>query len=311
MTPDPTSEAIDAVAALRAFNRFHSRFSGVLQPSYMDSGLSVTAARLLYEIAQEAEPVLASVLQSRTGLDAGHVSRLLARFEKQDWIARGRGVDARQRPIRLTDAGRAFFNAIDAHTRADTEARIATLDEGERADLVAALAQVRMLLGDGRDADWIIRPFAVGDLALLASRQSRLYDREYGWGRTMELMQAQITASFLRDFKPGREQCWIAEREGQMLGAIVLADAGDNIGQLRLLHVERAARGLGIGRALVASCIAFAADAGYGALRLWTQDILTSARRIYEGAGFVRTAIEGHEIFGTPMNGEIWERPLP
>ncbi|MEJ7933570.1 MarR family winged helix-turn-helix transcriptional regulator [Sphingobium sp. AN558] len=141
----------DAVAALRAFNRFHTGFAGVLQPSYMQSGVGVTAARLLYEIAQAPDGVLASALRARLDLDAGHTSRMLASFEKRGWIIRGRGMDARQRPICLTREGRRFFDALDRRTRADMEARIAGLDQDERADLVAALARVRTLLGDPVD----------------------------------------------------------------------------------------------------------------------------------------------------------------
>jgi DNA-binding MarR family transcriptional regulator/N-acetylglutamate synthase-like GNAT family acetyltransferase len=306
-----THESIDAVAALRAFNRFHTRFSGVLQPSYMDSGLGVTAARLLYEVAQAEEGVLASALADRLALDAGHASRMLAGFEKRGWIARDRGADARQRPICLTEEGRAFFDGLDARARADTEASIADLDEGHRAELESALAHVRTLLGDRIAGEWRIRPFRIGELAQVAARQAQLYDREYGWGRAMEVMQLDITSNFLRDFKPGREQCWIAERDGRMLGAVVLADAGGDVGQLRLLHVEREARGLGIGRALVDQCIAFAGQAGYRSMRLWTQDVLVSARHIYESAGFILISTETHSAFGAPMTGERWERALP
>jgi DNA-binding MarR family transcriptional regulator len=147
---------VDAVSALRAFNRFHTRFSGVLQPSYMDSGLGVTAARLLYEIARAPEQiagegVLARTLQQRLSLNAGFASRLLRDFERRGWIERGKGADGRQRPIHLTDAGRAFFERLDESTRAHTEARIADLDDVQRAALVAALGEVRRLLGDGAD----------------------------------------------------------------------------------------------------------------------------------------------------------------
>ncbi|NML10050.1 bifunctional helix-turn-helix transcriptional regulator/GNAT family N-acetyltransferase [Sphingobium sp. AR-3-1] len=307
----PARAAPETVAALRAFNRFHTRFAGVLQPSYMDSGMGVTAARLLYEIAQAEAGVLASSLREQMGLDAGHASRIIAGFEKRGWIARGRGSDARQRPIALTAQGRAAFAAIDARTRADTAARIAGLDRAQQDDLVAALGQVRALLGDpmmgeGTADDWSIRPFRIGDLALVASRQARLYEAEYGWGRTMEVMQGEITTAFLRDFKPGREQAWIAERDGAMLGAVLLVDAGDDVGQLRLLHVERAARGMGIGRALVDQCIGFARDAGYRRVMLWTQDVLTHARRLYESAGFMPADREAHNLFGAEMMGERW-----
>ncbi len=304
----PARAAPETVAALRAFNRFHTRFAGVLQPSYMDSGMGVTAARLLYEIAQAETGVLASSLREQMGLDAGHASRIIAGFEKRGWIARGRGSDARQRPIALTAQGRAAFAAIDARTRADTAARIAGLDRAQQDDLVAALGQVRALLGDlmAGEGSWSIRPFRIGDLALVASRQARLYEAEYGWGRAMEVMQGEITTAFLRDFKPGREQAWIAERDGAMLGAVLLADAGDDVGQLRLLHVERAARGLGIGRALVDQCVGFARDAGYQRVMLWTQDVLIHARRLYESAGFILAEREAHRYFGIEMMGERW-----
>ncbi|MES2173236.1 MAG: helix-turn-helix domain-containing GNAT family N-acetyltransferase [Pseudomonadota bacterium] len=304
----PARPAPETVAALRAFNRFHTRFAGVLQPSYMDSGMGVTAARLLYEIAQAEAGVLASSLREQMGLDAGHASRIIAGFEKRGWIARGRGSDARQRPIALTAQGRAAFAAIDARTRADTAARIAGLDRAQQDDLVAALGQVRALLGDlmAGEGSWSIRPFRIGDLALVASRQARLYEAEYGWGRAMEVMQGEITTVFLRDFKPGREQAWIAERDGVMLGAVLLADVGDDVGQLRLLHVECGARGLGIGRALVDQCVGFARDAGYQRVMLWTQDVLTHARRLYESAGFMPDDHEAHNLFGTEMMGERW-----
>ncbi|WP_143559703.1 MarR family winged helix-turn-helix transcriptional regulator, partial [Sphingobium sp. Z007] len=141
-------------------------------------GMGVTAARLLYEIAQGEAGVLASSLRDRIGLDAGHASRIIAGFEKRGWIARGRGSDARQRPIALTPEGRAAFAAIDARTRADTAARIVGLDRAQQEDLIAALGQVRALLGNGvvgEDApdNWSIRAFRIGDLALVASRQAR------------------------------------------------------------------------------------------------------------------------------------------
>lgn len=144
---------VDAVSALRAFNRFHTRFSGVLQPSYMDSGLGLTAARLLYEIVQAPERiagqgVLARTLQERLGLDAGFASRLLRDFERRGWIERGKGVDGRQRPIHLTDDGLVFFDRLNDRTRAFTEARITHLDAAQRAALVGALDEVRRLLGD-------------------------------------------------------------------------------------------------------------------------------------------------------------------
>lgn len=297
----------DAIVALRAFNRFTTRFAGALDAHYLDSDLSLTEARLLYEIARRDAP-LASELQAELGLDAGYVSRILRRFQNKGWIERGRGEDARRRPITLTAMGREAFVALDARSRAKVAPYVERLGVADRETLVTAMATVTSLLGGG-DAPWHIRTFRAGDLALIASRQSILYEA-YGWGLPMEILQGEVTAAFLKNFKPGREQCWIAERAGLMAGAVFIVDAGDNVGQLRLLHVEPWARGLGIGSALVAECVKFARAAGYAKMRLWTHTVLISARRIYEAEGFriVETAI--HDEFGKPEQGEIWELEL-
>ncbi len=297
----------DAIAALRAFNRFHTRFVGALDAHYLDSDLSLAEARLLYEIASRPAP-LAAELQAELGLDAGYVSRILRRFQAKGWIERGRGEDGRRRPISLTGAGRDAFAALDARTRAEVAGRIDGLGAGDRDTLVAALGAVTALLGGGA-APWHIRTFRTGDLATIAARQSILYE-DYGWGRPMEILQGEVTTAFLRDFKPGREQCWVAERAGMMAGAVMLVDAGGNVGQLRLLHVEPWARGLGIGSALVGECVAFARNAGYDLVRLWTHSVLLSARRIYEGAGFRIVSTEVHHEFGKPEQGETWELAL-
>ena len=124
------------------------------------------------------------------------------------------------------------------------------------------------------------------------------------------MLLCEVTTAFLRDSRPGRDQCWIAESDGRMAGAVLVVDVGGETAQLRLLHVEPEARGLGIGRALVDECVAFARSAGYARIRLWTHSVLLSARRIYEAAGFRLVASEVHETFGRPEQGEIWELEL-
>jgi DNA-binding MarR family transcriptional regulator len=163
----------DAIAAVRAFNRFYTRFAGALDAHYMDSDLSLTEARLLYEIANREAPV-AIELQAELGLDAGYVSRILRRFQAQGWISRGRGEDGRQRPIVLTTSGRDKFAAMDEATRSQVVERLGMLSEADREMLVQALAAVEALLG-GREADWSMRTFRAGDLAAIASRQAVLY----------------------------------------------------------------------------------------------------------------------------------------
>lgn len=294
-----------AVAATRAFNRAHTRFAGVLRPRYMGSDLNVTEARMLYEIAQRA-PVLAADLQIELDLDAGYASRILKRFEERGWVVRERGRDARQRPVSLTPAGQQAFARLDADTHADTAQRLQALGPARRAALVGALDTARRALV-APEPRWTLRTFRPGDMGLVTARQSILYNQGYGWGAPMEMLLGEVTAGFLRNFQPGREQCWIAELDGRMAGSIFCVDGGDGRAQLRLLYVEPEARGLGIGEALVRTCVAFAREAGYSGVRLWTHTILESARRIYAAQGFAITAVATHEEFGDPVQGETWE----
>jgi DNA-binding MarR family transcriptional regulator/N-acetylglutamate synthase-like GNAT family acetyltransferase len=294
-----------AIARFRAFNRAHTRFADVLAPHYMGSEMRVAEARLLYEIAKR-EPVLAAELQDVLGLDAGYASRVLKRFEQRDWIERKRGAgDARQRPIALTPQGRAAFDSLDAETRSHTARQLESLGPAGGPLLARHLDAARALIEQGA-ADWTIRTFKAGDMGAIASRQAILYDEAFGWGRPMEVLLGEVTTAFLRDFQSGREQCWVAERCGAMLGSIFLVDGGDGVARLRLLYVEEEARGLGIGAALVRTCLAFARDAGYRKMVLWTHTVLASARQIYAAEGFEMVSIETHSEFGQPVRGETW-----
>lgn len=157
-----------------------------------------------------------------------------------------------------------------------------------------------------------LRDPAPGDLGWIVHRHGALYAAEYGWNDAFEGLVAQVAADFLACHDPAREKCWIAERDGQILGSIMLVAAPEpGVAKLRLLLVEPEARGLGLGKRLVSACLAFAREAGYRRVTLWTNDVLSAARGIYVQAGFQLVATEPHARFGKPMTGETWELELP
>jgi len=297
----------ERVAAMRRFNRFYTQKIGVLQEGLLDSEFSLAEARVLYELAHRPQPI-ARELERDLRLDPGYLSRILRSFQRRGLVERtAPPTDRRRRHLCLTLAGRAAFAPLDARSRAEIGALLATLPETEQDRAVAAMQAIERLLGPAAArAEIVLRPHRPGDIGWVTSRHGALYAEEYGFDATFEALVAEIAAAFINNFDPARERCCIAEQSGVPLGSVFLVRQSDEIGKLRLLLVEPSARGLGVGRRLVAECIDFARAAGYRRVELWTQSILIAARKIYAGAGFRLTKEEPHHSFGQDLVGEHW-----
>ena len=163
----------------------------------------------------------------------------------------------------------------------------------------------------GGRSSLVLRTHRPGDIGWVISRHGALYAREYGFDATFEAFVARVAADFLDSYDPARERCWVAEADGAAVGSVMLVRGTDEVGKLRMLIVEPQARGLGAGRALVEACVAFAAQAGYRRVTLWTHDILHAARRIYSRTGFVLVRTDPHRSWGRDLMGEEWELALP
>jgi DNA-binding MarR family transcriptional regulator/GNAT superfamily N-acetyltransferase len=301
----------ETVAATRRFNRFYTRRIGALDEAHLGEPFGLAEGRVLYEIAQ-GHGLTPKALAVETGLDAGYLSRILKRFEREGFTDRVRSAgDRRSVTIQLNAKGRAAFAGLRQVAEGAVEGMIGHLSETQRGELATALSTVETLLDAPPAGQVILRPHRVGDMGWVTERHAVFYAREYGWDQRFEALVARICADFIEDFDPGRERCWIAERDGAPLGSIFLVK-GDKPGEakLRLLLLEPSARGLGLGKRLVAECVAFAREAGYSEITLWTQSILTAARGIYAAQGFELMASEPHMRIGAPLVGETWRLAL-
>jgi DNA-binding MarR family transcriptional regulator/N-acetylglutamate synthase-like GNAT family acetyltransferase len=304
------------INAIRGFNRFYTRQIGVLRKSYLNSEFPLTEARVLYELAHR-ENATAGELARDLDLDPGYLSRILQSFEKRGLLSRTPALyDRRQSHLELTDRGRKAFAPLDSRSGEESAAMLGGLSAEDRTRLIAAMNTIESLLGDraltAASPAIAIRLHQPGDMGWVVHRHGVLYARERSWGGApFEALVAEIVAKFLREFDPRRDRCWIAEKDGRSVGSVFLVKTEEEeVGQLRLLLVEPGVRGLGIGERLVAECLAFARQAGYRRVMLWTQAELHAAQHIYEKAGFRLVREEEHRHFGVPVVGRVWEVAL-
>lgn len=299
------------ISAIRDFNRLYTRQLGLLDRGFLGSKLTLTEARVLYELANRVD-VTASEVAAALHLDMGYLSRILGKFERRGWLSRkASSADARRQHLRLSRSGRTAFEPLDQGAKQQIAGLIAPLTPADRSALVAAMHEVRRAV-EPRDEqpDVALRGLAVGDIGWITHRQAILYAEEYGWDATYEALVAKILSEFVTEFDAKRDGAWIAERCGAIVGSVFLVKVSKTVAKLRLLYVEPRTRGLGIGRRLVQACIEGARARGYRKLELWTNDVLASARRLYQAEGFRLVRQEKHRSFGKNLVGQFWELDL-
>lgn len=308
MIPDEEEVRISAV---RAFNRFYTRQLGVLGQRLLQSPFSLSEARVLYELAHR-DGLAAREIGTELDLDPGYLSRIVQKFSDDGLITRKPlAADRRQYQLSLTAKGRQAFAKLDRSSHEDVAKMLHPLSEADRRRLTATMATIEGLLGSARAATAaVLREPRPGDMGWVVQSHGARYASEYGFDSSFEALVAEIAAKFLNSFDASRERCWIAEIDGAPVGSVFLVRHDDEIAKLRLLLVEPSGRGHGVGRRLVGECIAFARACGYRKITLWTQSILTAARKIYQDAGFVLVASEPHRSFGQSLIGETWEMKL-
>ena len=306
------SDADDQVSAVRAFNRFYTRKLGVLDQQLLKSPFSLSEARVLYELAHRDNPA-AKEIGIELGLDPGYLSRIVQSFDERGLITRTPlPSDRRQYRLSLTAKGRQAFAKLDRSSHDDVADMLAALPRGDGERLIEAMATIERVLGLPRvsRSAAILREPRPGDMGWVVQSHGSLYASERGFDSSFEGLVAEIAAKFLASFDASRERCWIADIDGAQVGSVFLVRDSDGVAKLRLLLVDPAGRGQGLGQRLVAECISFARQCGYRKITLWTQSILVAARRIYQDAGFVLVATEPHRSFGQSLIGETWEREL-
>jgi len=302
------------VQAFRQFNRMYTRFIGTLNEGLLSTKYSLAEARVIYELATRPQPNSKEIADG-LGMDPGYLSRVLSKFESSDLITRKVSKqDHRSADLSLTRRGKAAFKTLNALSQKQACTILEGLSLFGRARLIRSLKTVEEILSKDapKNPPYILRSHRPGDMGWVVHREAALYAQEYGFDETFEALVARIVADFVTHFDPKRERCWIAEADGQPVGHIFLVEHPDrpDTAKLRLLLVEPSQRGKGLGHVLVTECLRFARACGYRKVTLWTQSILTAARRVYESAGFRLIQEEPHHSFSKDLIAQTWELEL-
>ena len=300
-----------AVAAVREFNRFYTNVIGLLRGKYLDTPYSLTEARLLFELGQRDASEVAD-LRRAVDIDPGYLSRILARFEADGLVGRERSAaDGRRQVIRLTGRGVEVIAGLDAQSAKQVRDMLAALCDDDRRRLLDAMRVVtETLTGSPQPRGYLLREPRPGDMGWVVQRNGVLYAEEFGWDASYEALVARIVADYVEKRDPEAEAAWIAEVDGVPAGCVFCVREDAATARLRLLLVEPWARGLGIGGRLVDEVLRFARRAGYSRITLWTNDVLSDARRIYQRAGFTLDDESRHHSFGKDLTSQNWSRDL-
>jgi DNA-binding MarR family transcriptional regulator/GNAT superfamily N-acetyltransferase len=301
----------DEVEQIRRFNRTWTEVLGLLDQGLLDTAYSLPEARVIFELAQRSSWERL-VLRERLAVDASYLTRILSRLEERGLVLSspsrrdGRAID-----ITLTPLGRRAFEDLNQRSAQQISDLLSPLTPEQRATITEAMTVITNLV-QTRLTDPLVtlRGIEAGDMGWVIQRHGAIYFDEFGWDSDFEALVASIVSNYHTARKPGLENTWIAEVDGARAGCVFCCQKDETTAQLRILLVERWARGLGLGARLVDECIRFARVAGYSTMMLWTNDVLVSARRIYEIAGFELTEQAPHHSFGHDLLGQNWELTL-
>ena len=297
---------------IRIFNRFYTGHIGALNQHLLNSPYNLTECRILFEVSENNNLTAANLSRSLQ-LDKAHISRILRKFKSLDMLEERPGEkDRREKILHLTTKGVEVYSGLNLASHDEMANVLQKLNEEDQLSLVQSMQHIESLL-TGKKAKTppiIIRQHQPGDIGQIISGHAKLYTSEYGWDETFEGMVAGLAGKFLDAHDNSKERCWVAEQQDRIVGSAFVVDAGNNQSQLRMLFVDKSARGFGIGKQLLSECLRFAKGAGYKSMKLWTIDILLAARRLYEAEGFTLHSENKHHSFGVDLVSQIWERDL-
>lgn len=300
----------DIVTEIRGFNRFYTNILGLLDRHIIDSGYSLTEARILFEISK-TDICTANQLCSVLDIDRSYMSKIINKFEKEQLVSRNvRSTDNRNIEIHLTEKGKAAFHELESRANQQIEDLISGFEMEECEKLISGIRTVKKYFSRATK-NIKIRPYQKEDIEYVIDRQLSLYESERHF--TTDIWKNYLTQGVLalvERFDSEKDCMFILECDGSPSGCVAITHAEDNVAQLRYFFLEPELRGLGVGAALLNKALEFCRQKKYAHVFLWTVSAQESARILYKNAGFEITETDENENWGTPVLEERWDLDL-
>ena len=303
-------ESIDIVTEIRGFNRFYTNILGLLDQQIIDSGYSLTEARILFEISK-TDICTANQLCSILDIERSYMSKIINKFEKKDLIKRRKcGKDNRNIEIQLTEKGMTVFHDLINRANKQIEDLLEKLNIEDCEKLLNGIRTVKRYFTKATK-NIKIRPYEERDISYVIDRQLSLYESERQF--TTEIWKKYLTQgviSLIENFNPDKDCMLILECDGNASGCIAITHTEESVAQLRYFFLEPELRGLGAGKNLLDTALNFCREKKYSHVFLWTVSAQESARKLYKNAGFNITETSKNESWGSLVLEEKWDLDL-
>ncbi|MDO4272132.1 MAG: bifunctional helix-turn-helix transcriptional regulator/GNAT family N-acetyltransferase [Eubacteriales bacterium] len=301
---------IDIVTEIRGFNRFYTNILGLLDQHIIDSGYSLTEARILFEISK-TDTCTAKQLCSVLDIERSYMSKIIVKFEKKELIRRQKcGKDSRNIEIQMTEKGMVVFHELNNRANKQIEDLLAKLNADDCDKLLDGIRTVKKYFTKATK-NIKIRPYQEQDIAYVIDRQLSLYEAERQFTtETWKNYLIQGVISLVGNFNPDKDCMLILECDGNASGCIAITHTEENVAQLRYFFLEPELRGLGVGTNLIKTALDFCRRKKYSHVFLWTVSAQEVARKLYKNAGFKITETSKNESWGNSVLEERWDLDL-
>lgn len=289
------------VERVRAFNRTVTQRVGALYQEYLGRSRPLGASRVLGEIDEDGTDTKS--LRIRLDLDSGYLSRLLGGLEHEGLVSVGADPrDGRVRTVRLTPAGRAERRLLDETSSELARSILGPLSQTQRARLSSAMQVVERLLTAS-----LVEVGAEDPTSPAAEFCLRSYAEELSTRFSDGSDPDKSISATADELTPPCGLFLLARLHDEPIGCGALKFVGNQSAEIKRMWVAGSARGLGIGRRILAELEGHAASHGASLVRLETNGALTEAIGLYRSAGFREV-----EPFNDEVYAHHWfEKPLP